>query len=51
MFQAVAIESSGVIGEDTDAFISRLSQLTTSIRGERHDAEFIHQHLSLTVVR
>ena len=28
-FQAIAIESSGVFGRDTDAFISRLGHMTT----------------------
>ena len=31
IFQEIAIESSGVLGRDTDAFISRLGHLTTSI--------------------
>ena len=34
IFQAIAIKSSGVFGRDTDAFISRLGHLTTSISGD-----------------
>ena len=45
IFQANAIESSGVFGRDTDAFISRLGHLTTSISGERLEAEFLRQCL------
>ena len=51
IFQAIAIESSGVFGRDTNAFISRLDHLTTSFGGERRDAEFLRQRLSLTTVR
>ena len=47
IFQAIAIESSGVFGRDADAFISRLGHLTTSISGERREAEFLHHRLSL----
>ena len=49
-FQAVTIESSGVIGRDTDAFIGRLSYLTASTSGERRDAELFRQGLSLATV-
>ena len=38
IFQAIAIESSGVFGRDTDAFISRLGHLTTSISGDCREA-------------
>ena len=51
IFQAIVIESSGAIGRDTNAFISRLCRLTTSISGERRKAEFIRQHLPLATVR
>ena len=51
IFQAIAIESSGVFGRDTGAFISRLGHLTTSISGERREAEFLRQRLSLATVR
>ena len=40
IFQAIAIETSCVFGRDTNAFISRLGHLTTSISGERREAEF-----------
>ena len=36
---------------DTSAFISRLGHLTTSISGERREAEFLSQRLSLATVR
>ena len=48
---AIAIESSGVLGRDTDAFVSRLGHLTTSISGERCEAEFLRQRLSLATIR
>ena len=51
IFQAIAIETSCVFGRDTNAFISRLGHLTTSIRGERREAEFLRQRLSLATVR
>ena len=51
IFQAIAIESSGVLGRDTDAFISRLGHLVSSIGGERREAEFLRQRLSLATVR
>ena len=51
IFQAIAIESSGVFGRDTDAFISRVGHLTTSISSERREAEFFCQRLSLATVR
>ena len=51
IFQAIAIETSCVFGRDTNAFISRLGHLTTSISGERHEAEFFCQRLSLATVR
>ena len=51
IFQATAIESSGVLGRDTNAFISRLGHLTTSISGDCQEAEFIRQRLSLATVR
>ena len=38
ILQAIAIESSGVLGRDTDAFIFRLGHMTTSISGERSEA-------------
>ena len=47
IFQAVAIDTSGVFGRDTNAFISRLGHLTTSIGGERREVEFLRQRLSL----
>ena len=50
IFQAIAIESSGVLGRDTDAFISLLGHLTTSISGERREAEFHRQRLSHATV-
>ena len=50
-FQAIAIETSCVFGRDTNAFISRLGHLTTSISGERREAEFFRQRLSLATVR
>ena len=50
IFQAIAIESSGVFGRDTNAFISRLGHLTTSISGERRKAVFLRQRLSLAIV-
>ena len=39
IFQAIAINSSVVIGWDADAFIVRLGHMTTSISGECHEAE------------
>ena len=51
IFQAMAIETPCVFGRDTNAFISRLGQLTTSISGERREAEFLRQRLSLATVR
>ena len=51
IFQAIAIETSCVFGRDTNAFISRLGHLTTSISGERREAEFLRQRLSLATVR
>ena len=47
IFQAIAIESSGVLERDPNAFISRLCHLTTSISGERREAELLRQRLSL----
>ena len=40
-FQAMAIETSCVFGRDTNAFISRLGHLTTSISGQRRKAEYV----------
>ena len=51
IFQAIAIETSCVFGRDTNAFISRLGHLITSISGERRKAEFLRQRLSLATVR
>ena len=51
IFQAMAIKTSCVFGRDTNAFISRLGHLTTSISGERREAEFVRQRLSLATVR
>ena len=51
IFQAMAIETSCVFGRDTNAFIFRLDHLTTSISGERRQAEFLRQRLSLATVR
>ena len=51
IFQAIAIETSCVFGRDTNAFISRLGNFTTSISGERREAEFLCQRLSLAAVR
>ena len=45
IFQAIAIETSCVFGRDTNALISRLGHLTTSISGERRKAEFLRQRL------
>ena len=49
--QAIDVESSDVTGQDTDAFISRVGSLDNIKRGERHEAEFLHQCLSLARVR
>ena len=35
IFQGIAIETSCVFGPDTNAFISRLCHVTTSMSGER----------------
>ena len=51
IFQAIAIKTSYVLGRDTSAFISRLGHSTTSISGERREAEFLRQRLSLETVR
>ena len=51
IFQAIAIETSCVFGRYTNAFISRLGHLTTSNSGERREAEFLRQSLSLATVR
>ena len=51
IFQAIAIETSCVFGRDTNAFISRLGHLATSISGERREAEFLRQRLSFATVR
>ena len=51
IFQAIAIESSGVFGRDTNIFISRLGHLITLISGERREADFQRQRLSLATVR
>ena len=51
IFQAIAIETSCVFGRDTNAFISRLGHLATSVSGERREAEFLRQRLSLATVR
>ena len=40
IFQAIAVETSCVFGRDTNAFISRLDHLTTSINGERRELSF-----------
>ena len=40
-----------MFGRDTNAFISRLGHLATSISGERREAEFLRQRLSLATVR
>ena len=50
IFQVLAIETSCVFGRDTSAFISRLGHLTTPISGERREAEFLRQRLSLATV-
>ena len=49
--QAIAIETSCVFGRDTNAFISRLGHLAALISGERCEAEFLRQRLSLATVR
>ena len=50
IFQTIAIETSCVFGRDTNAFISRLGHLATSISGQRREAEFLSQRLSLATV-
>ena len=40
-----------MFGRDTNAFISRLGHLAASISGERREAEFLRQRLSLATVR
>ena len=39
-----------MLGRDTDAFISMLGHLTTLIRGERSEAEFLRQSMTLATV-
>ena len=51
IFQAIAIETSCLFGRDASAFISRLGHLAISISGERREAEFLRQRLSLATVR
>ena len=50
-FQSMIIETTCGFGRDTSAFISRLGHLNTSISGERREAEFLRQRLSLATVR
>ena len=51
IFQTIAIETSCVFGRDTNAFVSRLSHLATSISGELREDEFLRQRFSLATVR
>ena len=51
IFYAIVTESSGVFGRDTVAIISRLGHLTTSISGERREAEFFRQRLLLATLK
>ena len=50
IFKAIAIECSFVFGRNTNAFISRLGHLITSICGERREANIIFQILVVTTV-
>ena len=51
IFLAIANETSFLFGRDANAFISRLGHLTTSISGERREAEFLRLRFSLAAVR
>jgi hypothetical protein len=51
IFTPVAIETSGVLGPDTANFISELGHRITARTGERREAAWLRQRLSIALVR
>ena len=50
-FQPVAIWTTGVYGKSTDPFLSCLAKKLVDISGDPMERQWLHQHLSLAVVR
>ena len=50
-FQPVAIETTGVYGKSTAPFLSCLAKKLVDISGDPSERQWLHQHLSLAMVR
>jgi len=50
-FQPVAIETTGVYGKSTAPFLSGLTKKLVDASGDPREHQWLHQHLSLAVVK
>ena len=50
-FAPIAVETSGVLGPATSKFVRELGQLISARTGERRETAWLHQRLSIAVVR
>jgi len=50
-FQPVTIETTGVYGKSTAPFLSGLAKKLADVSGDPRERQWLHQHLSLAVVR
>ena len=50
-FQPIAVETSGVLGQSTLPFLKKLGRRISHDTGEKREAEYLFQRLSLAVVR
>ena len=50
-FQPVAIETTGVYGKSTAPFLSCLAKKLVDISGDPREGQWLHQRLSLAMVR
>ena len=50
-FQPVAMDTTGLYGKSTSPFLSCLAKKLFDISGDPREQQWLHQHLSLAVVR
>ena len=50
-FEPVAVETTGVLGPSTIAFLKRLGKQISTVTGDKREAEWLLERISLAVVR
>ena len=50
-FVPIAFETTGVVGKETDSFISELGRRMSGSTGNRREVEWLRQRLSIAIIR